>query len=247
MVIGAMNLRVEEDSCPNLLRSPSIGLRRSFRATRREENRSWLAALRVYPKACYVRTRAGSSSQSFKRCRSQVQRMRKLVSGNIEAQAAHHARPDMAFRPDSDDLRGQPVKNLENLANVALRPSKSEAEACFSSIFAWLQQVEEDFGSEREMLLARVFQSSLCGLEAAVAGLREAAEAAMCRAEAAEAACFAPMKQVLEAHLKEYKEQMESEIRRTLHHEVAEATAELKATARELRLLCWGLAAKGGV
>lgn len=85
---------------------------------------------------------------------------------------------------------------------------------------------EDAFRSEREMLLA------------AVAGLREAAEAAMRRAEAAEAACFAPVKQVIEAHLKEYKEHMASEFRHALQREVSEATAELRATARELRLLC---------
>lgn len=85
---------------------------------------------------------------------------------------------------------------------------------------------EDPFSSEREMLLA------------AVEGLREAAEAAMRRAEAAEAACFAPMKLALEAHLKEYKEHMASEIRSTLQQEISEATAELRATARELCVLC---------
>ena len=100
------------------------------------------------------------------------------------------------------------------ILKVVPRPSiKSEAEARFSSIscifmpFSASREAEEDFGSEREMLLA------------AVAGLREAAEAALCRAQAAEAA----VKQVLEAHLKAYKEQMESEVRRTVHREVAEA------------------------
>eukprot|EP00913_Durusdinium_trenchii_P032928 g30825.t1 len=78
---------------------------------------------------------------------------------------------------------------------------------------------EDAFRSEREMLLA------------AVAGLREAAE----ESRAAEAACFAPVKQVIEAHLKEYKEHMASEFRHALQRE---ATAELRATARELRLLC---------
>jgi len=84
---------------------------------------------------------------------------------------------------------------------------------------------DDAFSSEREMLLA------------AVASLREAAEAAMRRAEAAEAACFAPMKLVLEAHLKEYKEHVTSEIRSALQQEVSEATAELRATAHELRML----------
>eukprot|EP00439_Symbiodinium_sp_Y106_P058090 s4193_g8.t1 len=55
---------------------------------------------------------------------------------------------------------------------------------------------------------------------------------------AAEAACLAPLKQAMEVHLREYREHLVLELRTALQREVYEATAELKATANELRTLC---------
>eukprot|EP00930_Biecheleria_cincta_P076022 TRINITY_DN63226_c0_g1_i1.p1 TRINITY_DN63226_c0_g1~~TRINITY_DN63226_c0_g1_i1.p1 ORF type:complete len:382 (+),score=92.62 TRINITY_DN63226_c0_g1_i1:118-1146(+) len=107
-------------------------------------------------------------------------------------------------------------------ASAAASSKEAAAAAWSGGDYESADDLDLQMEEERRLLLA------------AVSGLREAAEAAVLRAEAAEAVCFAGVQQALEAHLRRY---VFSEVRDVVQREVSEATAELRAATRELQSL----------
>eukprot|EP00933_Yihiella_yeosuensis_P042990 TRINITY_DN37673_c0_g1_i1.p1 TRINITY_DN37673_c0_g1~~TRINITY_DN37673_c0_g1_i1.p1 ORF type:complete len:499 (-),score=77.08 TRINITY_DN37673_c0_g1_i1:541-2037(-) len=130
------------------------------------------------------------------------------VSSTAMSMAPASARKSLRYQEEMSSTQIPQEDSLNLEENVC--------EASFVSVLE-PEASPDDFDQERDLLLA------------AISGLREAAEAAIQRAEAAEAACSAQLQRVLEVKLS-------SAVQQAVSRATEEATAELHLAVRELKL-----------